>query len=113
VTHSSSLEKAKGAERPSLTYAVISAIVFLLVLISQQTALGQSRTKDVLVGSGDGKPESKGLEVPCGTIVQTIAEGFCTLNTSRGQVVGEYYLETVSVKPGGTCGWTVYRIQCK
>lgn len=49
---------------------------------------------------------------PCGTIVQDVAKGVCTIYTPHGSVQGNFMLRTLSTKGGGQCGVTVYEIEC-
>ena len=49
---------------------------------------------------------------PCGTVVQELARGICTVYTPNGPVQGNFRITPISNKGGGQCGITVYQIDC-
>ena len=74
---------------------------------------GYSQAREVVIGEGSGAPAFQGTAYPCGTNLQQIGREFCAQHSSSGSMTGDFFLTSVSQQPGGVCGWTRYRVECK
>ena len=89
-------------------------IRMILLLVTacffHQSALGQSRSTQIMTGEGNGRPEFNG---PVHSLYtqKDAAKAFCTRHTQSGDVVGDYYIHLISDKSGGWCGWSVWKIE--
>ena len=49
----------------------------------------------------------------CGTSVEQAARAVCTTSTTTAQEVSQFTVVKLSDRPGGKCGYAVFRITCK
>ena len=91
-----------------MKWVIVVAVIFLT---SSNFAHSQSSSTKISISSPI-ELSTVTPTYPCGTVVEELARGICTVHTPNGRVQGNFRITPISNKGGGQCGITVYQIDC-